>query len=185
MKNIIFRQLYLLGFIIFVAGCCGGKNDTILDIPTDQMLNQINGGTVVYKNQGGQTDSFRISVTDKMYDTRDNEDRCNTLTNYELRIFTFQPANSTENRNTYIRNMKFEASQINWQSATIVIDRYDSLYKTFRLNNREFTKVYRYKGSKILPDNANVTKLYFSYQFGVLQYETRSGEIWKLETAAK
>ena len=165
---------------IVLSSCCLGKNDTYRYVSDDMYPIYKQYDTLIYKSNWNNADTFIYGGLKKYYDCQSNEDHCNTETCYESLLLSY-----------YNINWPDIDSYISAFHETLVYGHYEfkgfiggfkdtKLDTSFSIAGIYYIDVFLSESNEFM--ETNIIKVYYQYQYGILQYEEDNGQIWVLQS---
>jgi hypothetical protein len=164
---------------IILSSCCLGKNDTYRYVGDEMYPVYKEGDTLFYKSNWNNLDTFIYGGYGKHYDCQSNEDYCNTETCYESLWLSYNnikwPKVDSQifaiHQSSYIGNFEYMGFIGGFRDSLLI--------SSITIGGFLYENVY-YNEIKYFMET-NIVSSYYSYSYGLIQFEEDNGQIWVLE----
>jgi hypothetical protein len=166
----ILLKIFSFALFLITLGC-SAFNDSYLNLEEDEKFAFKKSDTLVYVSNLNNKDSFRIENIYTGYVVYDKQ-------NYiQYQSITIKPLGKTSISKALYTN-RYYSCAMTWGDFTTGFRREEKHPITCTFNNKVFEKVY--KLSKDPVNSRNEEPIFYSYKFGVIQYQIPNGEIYIL-----
>lgn len=164
---------------IVLSSCCLGKDDTYRYVSNDMYPTYNEYDTLIYKSNWNNLDTFIYGGLRKYYDCQSNEDYCNTQTCYESLLLSYYNINWPDS-DSYI-SCTHEVGPLSiFEFKGFFGGCRDSLHVESAIIGGVLYKDIFYNEAKVFMET-NIISTFYSYKYGLLQYEEDNGQIWTLQ----
>lgn len=179
-------------FVLLLFNSCFQKEDTYYNIDNEYTYKLSDKSYLVYKNQEAQTDTFVVEYYKQNF-IYSGETEGNHRIYSEIETIILD--NSTDLNDS--TNLFFEISR---SANYIIFDRefssvidisghwvlnsnqYIEFYADYQVADKSYENVFYYYDPDISPSLDLINKIYYSHQYGIIQYVKSNGETWELIT---
>jgi hypothetical protein len=164
------RLTLIIVIYLFLTFGCGFK-DQYVNIPDNQKPIYKKGDFLIYKSKEGLLDTLNVGEYTDNYRVSDKS--------YHSERIRTDLYNQTEHFGVIV--MELNLLEISWNGFDLVVyNLADNAAKKVVINNKQVENVFEFSPTSYYLSADTTNKIYYTYKYGVMKYENKSGEIWEL-----
>ena len=156
-------------YLFLIAGC--GFEDHYINIPDNQKPVYQTGDMLIYKSNSGLVDTLKVGENTDDYRVSDKS------YHYERIRTDFY----NQGERFSVITMELNLLKVSWNGFNLTINELSAnAAKTMVINNKQVENVFEFTATSYYLSADTTSKIYYTYKYGVMKYENKSGAIWEL-----